>query len=176
MCLELKQPVFSYESLPGLRIIKTVLAVFICLFVFFLFEYYNPVYAVISCVLLMRASVDESYKAGVDRIIGTILGGAVAILTLEVMSFIGVSIESLWAAFFVAMAVLVCLTITKAFELSSYVGSMAAVVLLIAMISYGHAGDNPVIYISIRVIETIIGIIIAVLVNRYVNPNFERMK
>ena len=171
----LKSPQIGSDLIPGLRIIKTVLAVFICLVVFFIFKYYNPVYALISCVLLMRTSVDESFRAGKDRTIGTIIGGTVAIGTLEFMDLINVNIESLPATVFVAGAVFIVLMITKIFNFSSYVGSMASVVLLIAMISYGHAGDNPFVYVSVRVIETVIGIFIAVMVNRYVNPNFKRM-
>lgn len=174
--LVLKAPHIPHDYLPGLRIIKTVLAVFICLFVLFLFEYYNPVYAVISCVLMMRTSVDESFKAGIDRTIGTVLGGVIAILNLQFLGALNISVESIWAAFVIAGGVFVALMFTKIFRFSSYVGSMGSVVLLILMISHGHVGDQPITYISIRVIETIFGIFIAVLVNRFFNPSFEWLK
>lgn len=166
----------TQDFLPGLRILKTVLAVFICLLIFYLFEYYNPTYAVVTCVLMMRTSVEESFKAGIDRVFGTLLGGAIAIAILFLMRSLGVHTQTIPAVFFIAGAVFITLMISKILKLSPYVGSMSSVIILIAMISYGQVGDEPHIYIGIRVFETIIGIGISVLVNRYFNPDFERLK
>lgn len=158
------------KYVPGLRIIKTSLAVFICLFVFFSFDYYTPINAVIVCVLMMKTSVDESFVGGINRTIGTVLGGAIALLMLELMRFFIIDIESLPAAFIIAAGILIALTISKSFNWDSSVGSTACVVLLILMLSHGHASDEPFAYITKRVIETLLGLLIAVLVNRYFNP------
>lgn len=164
------------EFLPGLRIIKTTVALLICLLTFYAFKYYNPIYAAIACVLMMRSTVEESFQSGLQRIIGTIFGGIVSLALLNLLDFFKVPNESLLTPIVITLGVLFVLIVSKASHANSYVGSMAAIVLLIIMISNNASNDDNVMYIIVRVLETIYGVVIAVLVNRYLNFNLDKKK
>lgn len=161
---------FATDFIPGLRIIKTGVAVLICLVTFYLFDYYNPVYAAIACVLIMKTTVADSFNSGVQRVVGTILGGALSWLLLVLLRQMGIRNESFLVPLFITLGVVLVLSISKAFHAAEYVGSMAAVVLVITMLSHVDAVDDTFMYVLVRVLETIYGIFIAVMVNRYLNP------
>lgn len=157
------------DFLPGFRIIKTTIAVVICLVSLNLINYHKPVYAAVACVLMMKNTPSESFNSGVQRTVGTILGGLISILLLQSMHSLSISIDSIWAAFIIALGVFIALILSKGFHQDSYVGSMAAIVIIITMMGYGDIQDDTLTYVIVRVLETIYGIIIAFLVNRYVN-------
>ncbi|MGL4771994.1 MAG: aromatic acid exporter family protein, partial [Clostridium sp.] len=54
----------------GLRNIKTALAVFVCMFLFSIFNNDNPFYACIAAVICMGDTVENSLIMGKNRIIG----------------------------------------------------------------------------------------------------------
>lgn len=157
------------KHLPGLRIIKTFIAVLICLVTLYAFKYYNPIYAAISCVLMMKSTVEESFNGGKYRIIGTILGGIVSLILLNFIRFINLSHESYFTVLIISFGVMIVLMVTKITNANSNVGSMAGVVLLITMLAHSSATDNTFMYVFIRVLETIYGIVIAVIINRHFN-------
>ena len=65
----------------GMRNIKTVLAVFICVMVFALMgPEFNPLFAAIAAVRTMGPSIENSIETGWNRILGTIFGGAAGLL------------------------------------------------------------------------------------------------
>lgn len=53
--------------LPGFRIIKTSIAVWICLVIGKVLGYGFPIYALLSCVLMMKESADLTIQYGMDR-------------------------------------------------------------------------------------------------------------
>ncbi|NMB18145.1 MAG: FUSC family protein, partial [Erysipelothrix sp.] len=62
------------DLIPGGRIVKTALAVLICLILAYIIDYDYPIYAVIAGVLMMKESSDETKWAGFNRMKGTVLG------------------------------------------------------------------------------------------------------
>lgn len=156
--------------IPGLRIIKTALAVLLCLILFFSFGNYKPIYAAIACVLMMKESHEKTWEVGLNRIIGTMLGGLISLITLLLMNYLNVASDSMWVPVFLAAAIFFDLLTSKIFRLDTYVASISGVVLLITLLSYGSSRENVITYVLLRTQETIIGIIIAFLVNRYFNP------
>lgn len=160
---------FAYELVPGLRIIKTGIAVFICLITLYWFNHFEPIHAAIACVLMMKSTVEESTQSGVQRTIGTILGGIVSLILINILRYFDIPHESMIKPIVMTLGVVVVLIVSKAAHAASYISSMAAVVLLITMISHASVDDNTLVYVVNRVLETIYGIGIALLVNKYVN-------
>lgn len=148
---------------PGLRIIKTVIAVFICLSFFELFNYDGPIYAAIACVLTMKTTVGESRRAGFDRILGTILGGIISALLLIL------PLEGIFQPLVISFGILLALMICKIFKLRDPVYSMASIVVIITVLSHGSSTMTALAYVFTRVIETMVGIIIATLINRFLS-------
>lgn len=155
------------KYLPGLRIVKTVVAVFICLLFFYSLGYYKPLYAVISCVLMMRHSSDETKTIGYYRMKGTLLGGFVSYLTLLAINQFNIDTLSMWGPFVMSFSLFVTLMICKIFDEDPYMYSMSGVVLLITLISHAENTSNLFAYVFVRTAETLVGLVIAFVVNRY---------
>ena len=67
----------------GMRMIKTAAAVAICLLLYILRgEQGVPVFSAIAAVICMQPYVDNSVQVALNRIFGTILGAAFALLVL----------------------------------------------------------------------------------------------
>lgn len=160
---------FAHDLVPGLRIIKTGIAVFICLITLYWFGHFKPIHAALACVLMMKSTVEESTQSGIQRTIGTILGGVVSLILINILRYFDIPHESIIKPIVMTLGVIIVLIASKAAHAASYISSMAAVVLLITMISHASVDDNTLVYVVVRVLETIYGIGIALLVNKYVN-------
>ncbi len=63
----------------GLRIIKTGIAVALSILIAPLFKIENPFFVVISAFIAMQPTVSDSWKTGMNRLLGTSLGAAVGL-------------------------------------------------------------------------------------------------
>ncbi len=156
---------------PGLRIVKTSLAIFICLVFFDLINYPEPpVYAAIACILTLRYTIVETRHSGTDRMIGTIFGGMMALIVLSL------PLDFVYEPLLLAITVMVTLMLCKALRFRPGVFSMAGVILIIILLSHPLSHQEVLTYVSIRVIETLAGIVVAMLVNiaiKVPDPNNE---
>ena len=151
--------------IPGGRIVKTALAVLICLILAYIIDYDYPIYAVIAGVLMMKESSDETKWAGFNRMKGTVLGGVISYITLMIF---GKWLDTIWGPFIMSFSVIVVLSITKWMDQDSYVGSMSSVVLLITLMGHASTSRGAFVYVVIRTVETLVGILIAFFVNEYI--------
>lgn len=146
----------------GMRNIKTALSVFLCLLIFRAIQRENSFYACIAAVICMQPTLDNTFKKGLSRIIGTAIGGVVGIILL-VISEIYVS-ESAFI-FLIPIGIVILIEICIVIDQRDSV-SICCVVYLGIMIMHRYQGDYFW-YTLNRVIDTSIGIIIAAVVNRY---------
>jgi uncharacterized membrane protein YgaE (UPF0421/DUF939 family) len=147
--------------LPGLRNLKTALAVLIILILAKLMEYPLPIYAGIAAITTMQDSIAHSISYGKMRIMATLVGGFVSIVVLYSARHLPVAgIEMYLVAVGIVLTILLC-NIIRFKEASG----LAAVVYFIIVMQYT---GNPYTYAMIRTAETIVGIIIAVFINHYV--------
>ncbi len=153
---------------PGFRIIKTFIAVLICLLICFIFKYYRPVYAILACILMMKESSQSTKQLGIFRLIGTLIGGSMALAMLVLAQMLKIMAESYFMAVLVSLAVLLDLWLCKILKQDSYVYSMAAVVSSIILLSYASQ-VSALNYVISRMLETGFGILVAYLVNHYLN-------
>lgn len=157
------------DLIPGFRIIKTTLAVFICIALFDIIGYTEvSINASIATVLTVRQSMEETSQYGFDRVLGTILGGIVSFIVLWL------PLENIYQPLVLSLAMMFSLMIAKWFHLRGPVYSMSAVVLLVTLLSHGSSNADALQYVTARVIESIVGIVIALLVNRFVRPDLLR--
>lgn len=155
------------QRIVGMRIVKSTLSLTICLVISQLINYDIPIYACIASILAMKVTPEESVQAGKDRILATIMGCLVAGLALWLIATLGVERESLLYRMMIVLTIFINLVLCKLVHLKEYVCSFSCVVILIVLTS--HTGSDVMVYIAVRIIETICGIIVAVLVNKYVN-------
>lgn len=147
---------------PGLRIIKTGLAVLIAM----LISYFRPgegldFYSAIAAIICMQQSVHETYHKGLGRIIGTIFGGGMGLCFL--LLFPDNSLPDILRIIIIAILVTIIIWIMASVNKKDAV-SIAGIVFL--SVSINHAEDiMPFNFALNRVIDTLIGVLVAFFIN-----------
>jgi len=141
----------------GWRIIKTGIAVTLCIWIAQLLNFEYPFYSAIAAVIAMQATIEGSLKTGVHRMQGTIIGA----LTGYIFALIVVN-NPWWTG----LGLIVTMTILKFMKWQDAM-SIASIVFI--AISVNLTG-KPLDYALNRIVDTALGIIIAYLVNRWIFP------
>ena len=162
--------------IPGMRILKTVLAVFICLVVAHLINYSFPLQATIACVLMMKSTTEMSIQSGKQRILGTIIGGVLAMISLLFGDYINIKQTEFSFILLVCLTIFVALVVCKTAKVPEYAYSMSCVLILATMLGHGSSHEDTIYYVLFRIIETIGGILIAITVNRTLNFRKKEVK
>lgn len=144
----------------GLRNIKTAISVLLCLLVF----ENNAFYAAIASVICTQSSVEGSITSGINRLSGTLLGGLIGIVLLFISKKFNIPfLNSLFTSIGIVAVIYACNLIKKPGACS-----ISCIVLIAIMTAPTR---NPYYYAIMRTIETSFGILIAIVVNKYVNPS-----
>lgn len=155
----------NYSKLPkiGLRNIKTAISVSICLIIFSK----DPFFAAIAAVMCMQDTVENSVKIGINRIFGTLIGGLIGLIFLHSTRWLHLeSIIPLITGIGIVLAIYLCNLLKK--PASSAISSLVLIAIMIAPVA-----SNPLFYAFKRTIETSLGIIVSILVNKYIKPQTE---
>lgn len=147
----------------GLRNIKTAISVSICLIIFSK----DPFFAAIASVMCMQDTVENSVKFGINRIVGTLIGGLIGLIFLY--STRGLHFEVL-TPLITGLGVVLVIYLSNLLNkpASSAMSSLVLIAIMTAPVT-----SNPFVYAFKRTIETSLGIIVAVLVNKYIKPQHE---
>jgi uncharacterized membrane protein YgaE (UPF0421/DUF939 family) len=144
---------------PGMRTIKTALAVVITLFIGDLLSVQSPFFAAIAAIISMESSVSESFKSGRNRIFGTILGGGVALifsLTLPTNAFV------------IGIGIIVVIYLCNLFGWKDTI-KISSFVFLSILLNYESGSQLN--YVLHRTLDTFLGLTIGTLVNFFVLPH-----
>lgn len=158
----------------GMRIIKTAVAVMLAYGIFLPFglmydtETYHgvlgqlgPLYACIACIVCMQSTLGQTVQSGVSRLIGVAIGGVLGVATLLlgdrldngllVLPILGVlCVAGMWISLLIQRPA-ACV--------------MACIVPCVILIT-GVTGADRYYYAAARIIETVIGVCVAMLVNK----------
>ena len=157
---------FAHIAPPGQRIIRSVIAVWVCMLIYALRGLRGePFYSIIAAVQCIQPYSSNMLTEGRDRIIGTLIGAfwGAFILFMDLLPMGGT-----WQAYaiqFILLGVFTGLVIysTVLFKISQFALFSAVVFLGIAMF---HMEDvNPYIHVINRSLDTIIGVGVAIVVN-----------
>ena len=147
---------------PGPRIRKTGLAVLISMII----SHYRPgeglaFYSAIAAIICMQQNVHQTFHKGLGRIIGTLFGGTIGLIYL--LTFPSKKIPDIVGLFLIAILVTIIIWVMSMINKKDAV-SIAGIVFL--SVTINHAGDLvPFNFALNRVIDTLIGVIVAFLVN-----------
>ena len=141
----------------GWRIIKTGIAVALCIWITQLLKFKHPFYSAIAAVLAMQATIEGSLITGVHRMQGTIVGALTGCV------FALIAVRSPW---WTGLGLIVTMTVLKYLEWHKEM-TIASIVFI--AISVNLTG-KPLDYAFNRIIDTALGITVAYLVNRWVVP------
>ncbi|SHH86208.1 FUSC family protein [Clostridium grantii] len=142
----------------GMRNIKTAIAVVLALGISRLMKTEYPFYSAIAAIISMQSSIIESFRVGKNRMLGTIVGAAVGLI------FFLISPGNLILS---GIGIVVVIYICDSLGWNKAV-SIACIVFCVIMTNL--SGRNPFFYSISRILDTFIGIIIAVAVNYIIKP------
>lgn len=155
------------KALPplGNRIIKTSLAVFICMIIYTLSGFRGSIMqSAIAAIICIQPYVSDSKAFAMDRITATIIGSAWGFLFLGLMYWVPILRQSMLVAYFI-MSIMVGLAIYSSVILKK--ASSAALVAIVYMgivVAYPDV-DAPYSSAGINLLYTILGTLVAILVN-----------
>lgn len=152
----------------GARTFKTVLSVFICLLISHLLIGTNGMYSAMTTFICMLPTYEESKIAGIGRIVATVISFIAGFLVLSFYAMIP-DYYNIARIFVVPIVTLVLIVICVSI---SYERSIILCCTLFIMLGLSETFtvDNLLSYIVVRLIETIIGVLVAIFINKYIYP------
>ena len=164
--------IINTPELPrlGLRNIKTAISVTLCMVIFHIINRDNAFFACIAAVFCMKDTVSSSISMGKNRIIGTLIGGLIGIFLIYLSSIFPFlyNISSIMTGIGVSLSIYICTTLKKPESVI-----VSCIVIIGIMINYASQ-INSYVYAINRTIDTALGIVIAIAVNKYINPPEEK--
>lgn len=156
----------------GLRTIKSAISVFLCLVLF----PNVPFFACLTAVICLQDTVANSVKTGIHRGGGTILGGIIGLIFLLFCKLISVNIPTnifskLLIYIIISIGIIVVIYLCN---LIKQPGAINVSCIVFLAVTTAHAYEQPLYYALDRTIQTLFGIIISILVNKYINPPKEK--
>ncbi|MBC2580228.1 aromatic acid exporter family protein [Clostridium sp. DJ247] len=142
----------------GMRNIKTAIAVSICVALSYILNREYIFYAAIASVISMQGSVYDSFKAGKNRMLGTMVGAFVGFLF---------ALVSPGNIFLCGLGVVIVIYICNMLGWKNSV-AISCIVFLVIMLNLEDR--TPGAYSLNRIFDTFIGIIVAVMVNYFIYP------
>jgi uncharacterized membrane protein YccC len=153
---------FSLDSTIFRHSLRITIAIVFAYLVGFFFDIQNTYWILLTIIVIMRPSYGLTKERSKDRIIGTLIGAIVAVGIVFITQNL------------VVYSVLAYLSLILAFSLIQRNYKSAAALITISIIFiYSLMNPNAFEVIQYRVIDTIIGAIIAVVTNYLIFPSWE---
>lgn len=157
----------------GLRTIKSAISVFLCLVLF----PDMPFFACLTAVICLQDTVSNSIKMGINRGLGTILGGTLGLVFLVFCRRISSTfptdfLTSLIIYTIVSVGIIV---VIYCCNLLNKVGAINVACIAFLGVTTAHAYEDPLNYALNRTIQTLFGILVSILVNKYITPPKEKI-
>lgn len=145
----------------GLRIVKTGIAVTVCVAASLLLKLNQPFFAVVATVMSMEKSIDISFKAGKNKIVGVLIGVAIGY---------GFALLAPANAGLCGIGVILTLYLCQLLKLDG--AETLSCFLFAAMMFFQSFGPHPVTwhFALACLVDSLIGIAIALLVNLIIMP------
>lgn len=154
---------------PGLRTLKTALSVFLCLVLL----PNEPFFACLTSVFCLQDTVENSFKMGKNRGIGTIVGAFLGLIIMFIFRAITKDMSSLFLRkliiyIFIALGIILVIYSNNLFLKMPGAINISCIAFL--AVTTTHAYGDPIYYAINRTFETLCGIVIAIVVNKTINP------
>lgn len=148
---------------PGLRIVKTFIAVTLAMLISSSRPGEGlPFYSAIAAIICLKSDVEGSREIGINRVIGTILGGLCGLIYLLVVpaNYLPKAIELILISLIASIIIWVMAMAGKPKAIS-----IMAIVFLSITINHGNEGNLPFLFAFNRTFDTMVGVISAIVVN-----------
>ena len=157
-----------YKYKIGLRAIKTAISVFICLILALFLNRSDQLFSSMAAIICMQKTYTKSFEEGVHRLIGTLLGGVLGYIIIICTQFI--ENKEILNIFISPFCILIVIYFCNVIRRSDSV-VIGCIVVLSVIMPMNLSVFDRLVYVINRVIDTSIGIIVAMLVNKYIFPH-----
>ncbi len=147
----------------GMRVMKTVLAVFIC----FLLAYIrkeSPVYSTIAAVISMKTNHQGGIVEGKNRMKGTIIGGVFGLICVVFLQILKIDNQGI-LAYLIFSLFLIPIIYGNVRINSQESASLSSIVFLVIVATDTHVPAYT--RVINRTLETFIGVIVSIIINRF---------
>lgn len=157
-------------SKVGMRTTKSAVAVGICFIVYALRGYQGmPFYSALSALWCMMPDIENSRKMALQRTIGTMIGAVYGLLALLLYLYVFPNMTEIGFYFFSAVMIVPIISTTVAYNKKNATYFSCVVFLSITI---NHFTDvNPFLFVWGRILDTMIGILVALAVNSMQIPH-----
>jgi len=147
----------------GLRMVKSVLAVFACFMIDIFRSGSVPFYSAIAAILCMQPDVSGSMKVALNRTVGTLIGGFYGMVAMLLFKHFNLydNVFVRYTVVSIAILPLMYLTVLLKKHKATYI---TCVVFLSVTISHG-ADASPYLFAINRIVDTLIGIFVSLGIN-----------
>ena len=154
----------------GMRTVKTVVAVAICMVIMLFFPVEKAFYACIAAVICMQQTVEHTVRTGLNRMKGTVVGALLGIAGLLLQQHVNLDLQIVLAPVGVLLILYLC-NIMK-MPASCSIGCVVYLSILLV-----QRDLSPFMFGLMRTLETFAGIVIAMIVNFFLDRTlFEKMR
>lgn len=156
----------------GQRIIKTGIAVFICLIIYWLRGFQGLVtQSTVAAIICIQPYWNDSIRTSLNRIIGTLIGAGWAVLFLETLVLLsGQDIHPHIILVYITMGLGVIFTLYSTVLIKKTDAASLAAIVFICIVAVYPDYEMPFETTLNRIIDTVIGIVVAGLVNSLTLP------
>ncbi len=151
----------------GMRTIKTAISVAISIFVLGLLGVKTPFFACMTAVFTMQADVPTSFRAGIERFLGTLTGAVVGSGFALLTNYLPME-NLLIKVLIVPIGLIFVIQLFSLLKLNK--STFIACIVYLALMVHVE-GPLRIEYAITRTLTTAFGALVALLINRYVYPN-----
>ncbi len=149
------------------KTIKTGIAIFICLIGYAIFNQDHPLYAVAAALIcIQNAGSSTTFRKGIERFSGTVIGASFGIIVYSIhLRYSSNHVHALT----VGLGMVLILFISDKVKALRNTGTISS--LIFALVLIGLKGNQkPFDYAVYRAIDTLVGVIIATFVDKFIYP------
>ncbi len=146
----------------GMRTIKTATAAAICALIYFFFDR-SPAFACIGAIFGMGTDMEHSKQLGANRILGTVIGGVLGILSYAAYLLIDPARQHpllLVPLLYIGVVILILLS------QHIWTGAVQPGGVVLCVVLFNTTPDSYVLYALNRMLDTAVGVCMALLINR----------
>lgn len=140
----------------GMRIIKTVIAVFLCGLLAFLRDT-SALYSMFAALFCVQKSAGKTIQSSVNRVLGTLVGGVVGVLTVYAMDTLNILHIDLLRYLLMSLLLIPTIEFCLIIKRPDCAGMACMVVMCLVV----DPGDRPAVDSIERLFETAVGVALA---------------
>ena len=140
----------------GMRIIKTVISVFLCGLMAFV-RNTSALYSMFAALFCIQRSKGQTIQSSINRVLGTLVGGVVGVLTVYSMDTLNILHIDLLRYFLIALLLIPIIEFCLFIKKPDCAGMACMVVMCLAV----DPGNKPAVNSIERLFETLVGVVIA---------------